>query len=77
MNIHHVLCDSYLVSFPFYTIPICLFLKFIGFFIYLSPLIFIYTQCMFSVLMDDAVWSMQVLKGEEVVIEKSAQGHWS
>ena len=31
---------------------------------------------MFSVLMDDAVWSMQVLKGEEVVIEKSAQGHF-
>ena len=27
MNIHHVLCDPYLVSFPFYTIPICLFLK--------------------------------------------------
>ena len=52
------------------------FLKFIGFFIYLSPLIVIYTQCMFSVLMDDAVWSMQVLKGEEVVIEKSAQGHF-
>ena len=26
---------------------------------------------MFSVLMDDAVWSMQVLKGEEVVIEKT------
>ena len=42
----------------------------IGFFIYLSPLIFIYTQCMFSVLMDDAIWSMQVLKSEEVVIEK-------
>ena len=53
------------------------FLKFIGFF-YLSPLIFIYTQCMFSVLMDDAVCSMQVLKGEEVVIERRAQGHfWS
>ena len=27
MNIRHVLCDPYLVSFPFYTIPICLFLK--------------------------------------------------
>ena len=27
MNIHHVLCDPYLVSFPLYTIPICLFLK--------------------------------------------------
>ena len=27
VNIHHVLCDPYLVSFPFYTIPICLFLK--------------------------------------------------
>ena len=27
------------------------------------------------VLMDDAVWSIQVLKGEEVVIEKSAWGH--
>ena len=26
-HIHHVLCDPYLVSFPFYTIPICLFLK--------------------------------------------------
>ena len=25
---------------------------------------------MFSMLMDNAVWSMQVLKGEEVVIEK-------
>ena len=25
---------------------------------------------MFSVLMDDAIWSMQVLKSEEVVIEK-------
>ena len=25
--IHHVLCDPYLVSFPFFTIPICLFLK--------------------------------------------------
>ena len=30
---------------------------------------------MFSMLMD-AVWSMQVLKNEEVVIEKSAQGHF-
>ena len=27
-------------------------------------------------LMDDVVWSMQVLKGEEVVIEKSTQGHF-
>ena len=27
MNIRHVLCDPYLVSFPFYTTPICLFLK--------------------------------------------------
>ena len=47
------------------------FLKFVGFFIYLSPLIFIYTQCIslsggkapikipivFSVSGDDAVWS--------------------
>ena len=31
---------------------------------------------MFSVLIDDAVWSMQVLKGEEIVIEKTAQGHF-
>ena len=25
--------------------------------------------------MDDAVWSIQVLNGEEVVTEKSARGH--
>ena len=73
VNIHHVLCDPYLVSFPFYTIPICLFLKIHRIFIYLS-LSFLYTLSVFSVLMD--VLSMQVSKGEEVVIQKSAQGHF-
>ena len=66
------LCDPYLVSFPFYTIPI---MHLSYDFIYLS-LIFIYTQYMFSVLTDAVVWSTQVLKGEEVVIEKSTQDHF-
>ena len=68
----YTMCYVIPILSPFLFIPslYASFLKFIGFFIYLSPLIFIYTQCMFSVLMDDAVWSMQVLKGEEVVIEK-------
>ena len=35
----------YLVSFPFYTIPIYLLFKIRRIFIYLSPLIFIYIQC--------------------------------
>ena len=84
MNIHFVLCDPYLASFPFYTIPICLFLKIHKNF-YLLVSSHLYTLSVFyirsvyvSVLMDDAVWSMQVLKGEEVVIGKSAQGYfWS
>ena len=38
VNIHHVLCDPYLVSFPFYTIPIiCLFLKIHRMFYLLVP----------------------------------------
>ena len=80
-HITHGVCSHWLCADMCYVIPIlspflfiqslyASFLKFIGLFIYLSPLIFIYTQCMFQVLMDDAVWSMQVLKGDAVVTEK-------
>ena len=71
----YTMCYVIPILSPFLFIPslYASFLKFVGFFIYLSPLIFIYTQCiffihsvLFSVLMD--VSSMQVLKGEEVVI---------
>ena len=68
-----MLCDPYLVSFPFYTIPICLFLKIHRIF-YLLVSSHFYALGIFSVLMD--VSSMQVSKGEEVVIQKSAQGHF-
>ena len=72
MNIHHVLCDPYLVSFPFYTIPICLFLKIHRiFYLLISSHFYIHLVYVFSV-NNDAVWSMQVLKGEEVVIEKKS-----
>ena len=72
MNIHHVLCDPYLVSFPFYTIPICLFLKIHRiFYLLVSSHFYIHSVYVLSV-KDDAVWSIQVLKGEEVVIEKNA-----
>ena len=73
-------------SFSFYTSPICLILKIHRIFLtcllsFLNTLsVFLHTLgvAMLSVLVDDAVWSMQVLKGEVVVIEKSAQGHfWS
>ena len=60
MNIHHVLCDPYLVSFPFYTIPILV-----------SSHFYIHSVYILSV-NGDAVWNIQVLKGEEVVIEKNA-----
>ena len=75
VNIHHVLCDPYLVSFPFYTIPICLFLKIHGiFYLLVSSNFYIHSVYVLSV----NGWcciSIQVLKGEEVVIEKNAWGH--
>ena len=78
-----IICEAcatshpYLVSFPFDTIPICLLL---GFFIYLSPLIFIYTIQMsplifiYTKIIDDLnyiAW-FAILRNEEVVNVKSA-----